>query len=188
MQLTVSTITVNAEDFQHAWHQPQETALSSAIESSLHSVIGALQHVDHCWLPVCAGRTQELPKMRWTPRTLLPSGRVSITTSPGSLRPFTSTSWLPISLGLCNICRDNFITGETNFQQDMSSIKGKAEQQGSAQPELRNVAKDIKKVRHMPAPCSTNEKHAHLLILHRLRATCYTHMLQSAVECAGHGR
>ena len=82
--------------------------------------------------------------------------------------------------------RDNFITGETNFQQDMNSIKGKAEQQGSAQPELRNVAKDIKKVRGMPAPCHTNGKHIHLMFLCRPRGPrgrpCYTHMLKSAEE------
>ncbi|CAL5228673.1 g11846 [Coccomyxa viridis] len=41
--------------------------------------------------------------------------------------------------------RDNFITGETNFKQDMDSIKDKAQQQGTAQPELRDAAKDIKK-------------------------------------------
>lgn len=43
-------------------------------------------------------------------------------------------------------CRDNFVTGETNFKQDMESMRGKAEQQGTAQPGLRDAAKDIKKV------------------------------------------
>ena len=44
-------------------------------------------------------------------------------------------------------CRDNFVTGETSFKQDMESMRGKAEQQGTAQPGLRDAAKDIKKVR-----------------------------------------
>ena len=39
------------------------------------------------------------------------------------------------------------MTGETNFKQDMESMRGKAEQQGTAQPGLRDAAKDIKKVR-----------------------------------------
>ena len=42
--------------------------------------------------------------------------------------------------------RDNFVQGETNFKQDMASIKEKAEEQGTAQPELKSTAHDIKKV------------------------------------------
>ena len=50
---------------------------------------------------------------------------------------------------LCYIylhCRDDFVTGDPNFNQEMDSMRSKAEQQGTAQPELRDVAKDIKKV------------------------------------------
>ena len=42
--------------------------------------------------------------------------------------------------------RDNFVTGETNFKEDMASIKEKAQEQGTAQPELKSTAHDIKKV------------------------------------------
>ena len=38
------------------------------------------------------------------------------------------------------------MTGETNFKEDMASIKEKAQEQGTAQPELKSTAHDIKKV------------------------------------------
>ena len=43
-------------------------------------------------------------------------------------------------------CRDDFVTGDPNFKQDIDTVKSKAEQQGTAQPELRDAAKEIKKV------------------------------------------
>ena len=45
--------------------------------------------------------------------------------------------------------RDNFVEGETNFKEDMASIKEKAQEQGTAQPELKSTAHDIKKVIQM---------------------------------------
>lgn len=41
--------------------------------------------------------------------------------------------------------RDDFVTGDPNFNQEIDSMRSKAQQQGTAQPELRDAAKDIKK-------------------------------------------
>ena len=43
-------------------------------------------------------------------------------------------------------CRDDFVTGDPNFNQEIDTMRSKAEQQGTAQPELRDAAKEIKKV------------------------------------------
>ena len=43
-------------------------------------------------------------------------------------------------------CRDDFVTGDPNFNKEMDTMRSKAEQQGTAQPDLRDAAKDIKKV------------------------------------------
>lgn len=43
-------------------------------------------------------------------------------------------------------CRDDFVTGDPNFNQDIDTMRSKAEEQGTAQPELRDAAKEIKKV------------------------------------------
>ena len=39
--------------------------------------------------------------------------------------------------------------GDPNFKEDMASMKGKAQEQGTAQPELKSTAHDIKKVIQM---------------------------------------
>ncbi|CAK0782530.1 hypothetical protein CVIRNUC_005748 [Coccomyxa viridis] len=41
--------------------------------------------------------------------------------------------------------RDDFVEGDPNFKEDMASMKGKAQEQGTAQPELKSTAHDIKK-------------------------------------------
>ena len=39
--------------------------------------------------------------------------------------------------------------GDPNFKEDMASMKGKAQEQGTAQPELKSTAHDINKVIQM---------------------------------------
>ena len=86
--------------------------------------------------------------MRWTLPTLLAfrCAAVHLLHHKSWRALISSVKHIPCLYDIYLHCRDDFVTGDPNFNKDIDAMRSKAEQQGTAQPELRDAAKEIKKV------------------------------------------